>query len=104
MKVDFTAPILDLSGQPVMDQNGKPAFVGPLIEAALFTIQNQISAEDSIKRFDLAMKVHDGSEITISDAMLIKEVCARVYGPLAFGRIVAALEGAGPEPRPRRGK
>jgi hypothetical protein len=92
MKIDFKAPILDLGGKQVTNDDGSAALLGPLIEAALLRPAGPVGGEENLKRFLIAKKVHEGDEITVEEATTIKAASGAFFGPLAHGRIVEAIE------------
>jgi hypothetical protein len=97
MRLDFSAPIKALDGQPLM-QDGKPVTLASVASGVLlmaFPDEGQtLSADEKIQRFRLAEKVVGGGEreLKVEDIALIKKLVAKAYGPLVVGRVFDLIE------------
>jgi hypothetical protein len=108
---DFSAKILDLYGQPMvddakcpLDQAGNrkcddPATLGIVAMRALlapYQGEENLSGEDKFKRFALAMKIKGGGEVPLSaeDTALLKKLIGKLYTPLVVGRAFPLLDPA----------
>jgi hypothetical protein len=106
---DFSAKILDISGQPFVDDIkcpadsagkrncGDEATLGMVATRALLASlpdEQSLSGEDKFKRFTLAMRIKDGGEVPISaeDIALLKKLIGKVYSPLVVGRAFPLLD------------
>ena len=104
MVVDFKKPILNIDGEPASkyDVNGKPN--GNLLLSAVstnallsrFEDEKTISGEDMVKRYDLAIKIHNapipGLEVSPEEIVLLRMLIAKGNGPLVCGRAWELLE------------
>jgi hypothetical protein len=86
------APIVDFDGVQLKNTDGSDATLIKCMEFALLTLQGPVGGEENFKRFMIAKKLHEGTDIALEDAVVIKDACAKVYSPMAYGRIVEALE------------
>lgn len=96
MKVDFSAPILDLTGQKLVENDVKVT-LGTIACTALTTLapnEQNISADVKIKRFQLALLAAKGGnqEITPEQFVEIKELVGKLFGPLVVGRVNEILD------------
>ncbi len=95
MKFQGNAVIKDLNGNPVqLDENGKVATLADIVQMVLLSPTDEnVSGEDKMKRFKLAMKVSDNvDEISIEDAALIKQLVGKLPSPLIVGRVYQLME------------
>lgn len=104
MVVDFKRPILGIDGEAVVafDADGKPN--GSLLLSTVstnallsrFADEKDISGEDMVKRYDLALKIHNapipGLELNPEEIVLLRKLIAKGVGPLVCGRAWELLE------------
>jgi hypothetical protein len=93
---DFTKPLLDLEGKPILAAN-IPLTLGEAVATALlanYADEQNLSGEEKVKRFLLAVKVHNATELglTSDEITLIKKLVAKAFAPLVVGRIWAILD------------
>lgn len=107
MKIDFSAPILDLKGEP-LTEGDVPVTLGKLAVDALMATMivkgeaEQLDGNAKVRNFLLASRIFEADapiDVNLEDANLIKERIGRAFTPLAVGRAWKLLEGDGP---PRR--
>lgn len=91
------APILDFNGNQLKNPDQTNATLLGCMQGALLTLQGPVGGEENFKRFIIAKKLHEGKDVTVEEASVIKDACAKVYHPMAYGRIVEAIEGAAAE-------
>lgn len=94
MKVNFDIELKDLDGDRVVE-GGKPIRVRDLITSALLQSEQGDEAEQKIKKWDLANKIHQGGDVDIlpEDAALIKKLVGERYAPLVVGQVFPILNG-----------
>lgn len=98
MKLNFSAVINDLEGNPCKDAKGDNATLGSItVEALMATFpdeQNLLGA-DKVKRFRLAEQAFKGGtqEVEVDDVALLKTLIGKAYGPLVVGRAYDLIEG-----------
>jgi len=96
MQVDFSAPILDLNGQPLVDDNG-PVNLGVICLQALLANHDEdrnLSGLEKVRRFNLATEIHANKIVNVSaeDIALLKQLVARSFIVLVTGRAWALLD------------
>jgi hypothetical protein len=96
MKIDFSAVIKDLEGDAVKDGE-KDATLGRVACAALlasYADEQNLPAEDKVKRFHLAEVAAKGGEqeMKIDDVALIKTLIGKAFAPLVVGRAYDIIE------------
>ena len=90
---DLDTPVLDLDGEQVIDRVkgvDRPATVKNFIVNALALVNSeQVTGEEKMKRYKLAMRLNEGGEqeFTPEDLVLIKSVVATMYSPLIVGQV-----------------
>jgi hypothetical protein len=97
MTIDFSQRLGTITGAPLTDQ-GKdvPLTLAAVSVAALLADYNneQPTADEKVRRWKLAQKIHGASEITlaIDDVVLIKKLIGIAYAPLVVGQAFEMLE------------
>ena len=96
MKIDFSAVIKDLDGDAVKDGE-KEATLGRVACAALlasYADEQNLPAEDKVKRFRLAEIAAKGGEreVKVEDVALIKQLIGKAFAPLVGGRAYDIIE------------
>ncbi len=101
MKVNFGAPITDLKGEIIKQQDGKMFTLGKVaVEALSATYKDeaeakaQLSGEEKVKRFKLAVAAvgEEVVDVSAEDIAVIKKLIAKGYPPLVVGRAYEILE------------
>lgn len=95
MKVNFNEALKDLSGKEVVENGVTINMQIPCINA-LMQDDAQADGTKKLQRYKLAKKIQDSAEateITVEDASMIKELVAKIYGPLVVGNVYELLEG-----------
>lgn len=100
MVVDFTTPVLDLKGNPVVLADGtKVLFMAVCQEALLTPYPDELTlpAADKVRRFMLALRIESTLpvEIKIDEMAEIQKLIAKHYGPLVVGRVCELFEKGG---------
>jgi hypothetical protein len=90
MKIDFSAAIKDLDGEAVKDGE-KDATLGRVACTALlasYADEQNLAAEDKVKRFRLAEVAARGGEqeMKVDDVALVKTLIGKAFAPLIVGR------------------
>ena len=96
MKIDFSAVIKDLAGEAVKDGD-KDATLGRVACAALlasYADEQNLPAEDKVKRFRLAEIAAKGGEreVKVEDVALIKQLIGKAFAPLVVARAYDIIE------------
>lgn len=97
MKVDFSAPILDLDGNKITEAE-KEITLGVIASRALLAPlpdEDRLQGDRKVKRFAIAMQAHTGGvcEVATEDAAEMKLCIAKAFAPLIVGRAWALIEG-----------
>ncbi len=102
MRIKVTDVLTDYEGRQIYDGK-EPVTYRKVFATALNTIseQDRPPAEEMARIYELSVRLYSGAEIelTIEDAVLIKEKVGKVYNPLVFGRARDVLEGKQAAPR-----
>ncbi|RWN47187.1 MAG: hypothetical protein EOS03_12580 [Mesorhizobium sp.] len=99
-KILFPAPLLDLYGQKITDENGKETTLASCCVNALtlnFADETNLGGDVKLKRFLLAEKIADATvaiELTADETVMLKGVVAKAYGSLVVGRVYRAVDPA----------
>jgi hypothetical protein len=96
MKIDFSAIIKDLDGDAVKDGE-RDATLGRVACTALlatYADEQNLVAEDKVKRFRLAEIASKGGEqeIKVDDVALIKKLIGKAFAPLIVARAYDIIE------------
>ena len=96
MKIDFSAVIKDLDGDPVKDGE-KDATLGRVACSALlasYADEQGLRAEDKVKRFRLAEVAAKGGEqeMKVEDVALLKSLIGKAFAPLIVARAHDIIE------------
>jgi hypothetical protein len=96
MKIDFSAVIKDLDGDAVKGGE-KDATFGRVACSALlasYADEQNLPAEDKVKRFRLAEVASKGGEqeMKVDDVALIKTLIGKAFAPLVVGRAYDIIE------------
>lgn len=88
MKADLTKPILDLDGETIRDEKGKPLTMGNVFRRALMAISQSDNESKKLEKYDLAISCAGGEvELNASDVRLIMSSVAEAFAPLILGRV-----------------
>lgn len=94
MKIDFEQQLKGL-GRPLMAQDGEtPLTLKSIsIESLMAAFPDEkISGEEKFKRYQLAQRISDGDEVSVSEAAKIKDLIGKAYGPVVVGPAYELLE------------
>lgn len=97
MKVDMTAPILDLQGAPIVAKEGAINLRLIVQQALMETLKSDQSATgaDKVRLFDMAMRSNaDAVDFTVEEMATIKARIGELMTPLIVGRAYALLDPA----------
>lgn len=92
MKLNVNAPIKNLQGMPMVDSGSKQPISFKMVAVeALLQDDRDATGQQKLERFQLASRMHDckddAFEITPEDAAMVKDLTARMYGPLISGQV-----------------
>ena len=100
MKVTVGKVLVDIDNETIKDLKGNNATAkGVIIEALLATYNDEqnLSGEDKLKRFELALKIKNTNEVVIElnteEIVLIKKLVGRAFGTIIVGQTWKVLEG-----------
>ncbi|VFU07951.1 hypothetical protein [Methylocella tundrae] len=96
MKIDFSKSILGIDGAPLLDETKQELRLSVLSINSLLSPKTPLSGEQNVKRFQLALRLNDASEVEITpeEAALIKTCATETFAsPLIVGRMFEALNG-----------
>ena len=96
MKINFAAPIKDIKGEPIVE-NEKPVTLGSVSCQALLATypdEQNLSGKEKVERFTLAACCSNESEadISVEDVALLKKLIGKAYGPLVVGRAYEIID------------
>lgn len=96
MKINFGAPIKDIKGEPIVE-NEKAVTLGSVSCQALlasYPDEQNLSGKDKVERFTLAALCSNEieSDISLEDATLLKKLIGKAYGPLVVGRVYELID------------
>lgn len=96
-KVLFAAPILDLHGKEIMDNDKATTLADVSVNALVMSYQDEatLGGDVKVKRFQLAEKIVGAKvaiELTADETVMLKGVVAKAYGPLVVGRVYGAVD------------
>lgn len=99
MIIDLTQQILDLSGQPMRDENDEPAILKNIVKTALMSTikgDENASADEKINRTILAKDAYTSEQVDwkSEDVTLIKKRINSLYAnPLVVSEAYRLIEG-----------
>lgn len=100
MRIDFSAPIKDMRGEPLVENEKQVTLGSVACNALLFPYQDEtnLPGKDKVQRFTLAALCSNETEVDIDseDVALIKKLIAKMYGPLIVGRAYEIID---PKPK-----
>lgn len=97
MKIDMKVKLKTLKGDDILDEKNNPVTIGDIISQALlasFPDDNE-KGEEKYKKFKLAVKVNSSDlpiDITLEEAVKIKEIVGKGFSPLIVGQVWEILE------------
>lgn len=97
MKINFSAPIRDIKGDPMKDEKGAAFTLGDAAATALlaqYPDEKDLDAKSKVARFTLAALVVNGGEhdLETEDVALIKQTINKGYNALVVGRAYEIIE------------
>lgn len=103
MKIDFSIPLTDFSGEPIWltPEKDKGTTLKDVVLGALlstFNDEQTLAATEKIRRYRLALQVekNNGYDFKSEDVAEIKRLIGKAYGPLVVGRAYDIIEPDGP--------
>jgi hypothetical protein len=99
MKVDFSQQIKGLDGVALKGEDGKELTLATVCTNAVlanFQDEANLSGEEKVKRYDLALAIYSSTEpldLKSEDVALIKKLVAKMFGALVVGQAFRMLEG-----------
>jgi len=94
MRIDFDAPLLDLKGEPLIE-NGVEVTLGAIASNALLATyrdEQDLTGEEKVKRFRLAVIARGAQDLSVEQIVLLKKLIAKAYSPLIVGRVFELLD------------
>lgn len=95
MFINAPQMIKNLDGTQGTDETRTPLTLGAVICRALMQPDRDANGDDQIKRFKLAVRIHDAKlpvDITVEEGALIKRLVAKLGLPLLTGQIAEAID------------
>lgn len=98
MKINFAAPIRDIKGEPIVE-NEKAVTLGSVSCQALlasYPDEPNLSGKEKAERFVLGVlfSLEQEEDISVEDVALLKKLIGKAYGPLVVGRAYEIIEPA----------
>ena len=92
MKINVNTPIKNIQGEQMTDLGSKQSITFKMVAVeALLQDDREATGQQKLERFQLASKMHecktDTFDLTPEEASVIKELSARMYGPLVSGQV-----------------
>lgn len=95
--MDLSRTILDLQGQPLIDDNGqKVTFASVFIMACATSLSPQETGEEKYKDFLLGAKISGNPQdasLTLEEKSRLKEKTGKMFHSITVGRCWELLEG-----------
>jgi hypothetical protein len=96
MNIDATKVITGIDGKPFTEEGDKNLTIRTVCVAALMNVEaNEGTGEEKLKRYILAIKIHEAEqmvEVAAEDISLIKKLIGKGYGPAIVGPVFLILE------------
>lgn len=98
MNIDFSKPILSLTGEPVRISETDILTLKSVATGALLSAHPDdagLPGEEKARRFNLALSIERATasiDIKVEDVAIIKKLVGRDYAPLVVGRAYELLE------------
>ena len=97
MKIDFNVKFKTFDGQDIIMRD-KPATLKDISVESLMSLleeEKNLSGEEKLKRYELALKIKDGGiiDISVEDIALVKKLIGKMFTPLIVGQAWKNLEG-----------
>lgn len=94
MKVDFSKVITGLKGEPLSDGK-EPVTLSAVVCGVLLALDQAESAEDKVRKFQLAVRAVNGGvqDLSAEDLVLLKKLIGKLCPPLVVGRSYQILDG-----------
>lgn len=98
MKVLLGKVLVDLDGKEIPSESGPATLCGVAVNALLAVFQDEqnLTGEEKLKRWELAVKVKnlpDPAELSADEVVLIKKLIGKAYAPIIVGQAWQMLEG-----------
>jgi len=100
MQVDFSQPLITISGEPLYEdkEQSKSVLLKTICVNALLGVYDddaKLSGEEKLRRYQLAGRLYKGGtcEVTTEEVVLLKQLSARAYPALVCGQAMLLLEG-----------
>jgi len=92
--IDTTKAIVELDGTAIPGKDGSLILRTVLCNALLGNVQEPLSGEAHLIRYNLALRIHENDSITLTseETVLCKECVAKMYTPLIVGQVFYTLE------------
>jgi hypothetical protein len=96
--IDFTTVLSGLDGKPLVAEGVPTMTLGEVAANALVNSykDENPTGQEKVKRWALALRIHAASEVelTADEVKLIKDLVAKLYGPLVVGQVWSILDPA----------
>ena len=99
MKIDFSQELLNLKGEPLLDQDtNKPVTLSIVCVEALLAVDKTAVVEgvEKLSRYNLALAIHKGDKdsLTAEEVVLLKELVGKYYSTIIVGQVYTMLDGS----------
>jgi len=99
MKVNFNMPFVNYKGEPIME-SGKEKMIKDVVAATLCEGHWQmrlpnVPGEEKLRSYNLSSKIFESTgeiEISVEDAVMIKDAVLPALNPGGYGQVVALIE------------
>lgn len=100
MKIHVERTLKTIDGEDLKREDGAILSVREVMLNSLlspFPDERNLSGEDKVKRYSIAMRIHKESEpdLNVEELTLIKQLVGKLYFPLIVGQMWEILEGHG---------
>jgi hypothetical protein len=102
VKIDFTRPILDLSGKPI-ESDGQPLTLEMVTVSSLLQPAKDPNGTDKYRRYTLIRMIHGATEVDLKtdDIVYIKKLIGESpFTPIVTGQAYDMLENKAEEKTP----
>lgn len=94
MKVNVAKELKTFDGVAMRNEANETITLKSLLVNALLTPEQKDDGITKVMKYELAKIIHGSAEVDFDEKQIVmlKEVCGKMYGPLAVGQIYEALK------------